>query len=517
MTFRTRHVLAGGLAATGLLATAALPGVSSPSAAGTAGPAPTATATPTPTPSPTVAWQPCTGAAAYDCAHVRVPKDYSRPDAGTFRLAVARLPARDQEHRIGSLFVNFGGPGGSGVQTLVSNGTRLFQRLNQRFDIVSFDPRGVGQSTPAIDCRVNQERSGPFGQPFGTPRNLHPRQLVAADEHYLQRCRRLNPGVLPYVSTANVARDMDRLRQAVGDRRLSYLGLSYGSYLGATYGAMFPDSYRALALEGPVDPVQYARDPIAVMAATSAALERAKGRFLQDCAAHPGGCSGFGHGEPGAALDRLVDRLDDRPLEVGARRLDGDDVRVALATGLHSAHTWGDLGSALVAAQQGDGAPLRLLADYYYGRLDDGSYRPSLDAFFAITAADQRNPDGLRPYLRAGRQSWHAFPHGYWLSGYTTHLWGADRVRARDVMRGPFTLPESSPTALVVGTTYDPASPYEGAQAMVRALGDARLLTLVGDGHGAYGGESACIDSGVNRYLLSGALPPAGTRCHPDK
>ena len=156
-----------------------------------------------------------------------------------------------------------------------------------------------------------------------------------------------------------------------------------------------------------------------------------------------------------------------------------------------------------------------MLADYYYGRLEDGSYRPSLDAFFAVTAADQQNPDGLRPYLRAGRQSWDAFPHGYWLSGYTQHLWGADQVRARGVMRGPFTLPETSPTALVVGTTYDPASPYQGAQAMVPALDNARLLTLVGDGHGAYGGESACIDQGINRYLLSGVLPPAGTRCHP--
>ena len=225
---------------------------------------------------------------------------------------------------------------------------------------------------------------------------------MAADRHYLQRCQRLNPGVLPYVSTANVARDMDQLRQAVGDRRLSYLGLSYGSHLGATYGAMFPDSYRALALEGPVDLVQYSRDPVSVMAATSAALERAKGRFLQACAADPGSCSGFGHGSAGAALDRLVARLDREPLAVGARRLDGDDVRVALATGLHSRDTWGDLAAALVAAQHGAGGPLRMLADYYYGRLEGGSYQPSLDAFFAVTAADQQNPDGLRPY-RAGR------------------------------------------------------------------------------------------------------------------
>jgi pimeloyl-ACP methyl ester carboxylesterase len=508
MTTRTPRTLAAASLGIAALAVALLPASNAATDTSTR-----TTRTTQPTGS-TLDWRPCPEDATYDCARLRVPRDHADPAAGSFRLAVARLPARDRQHRIGTLFVNFGGPGGTGVQTLVSNGTRLFGRLNERFDIVSFDPRGVGQSTPAIDCRVDQEHAGPFGQPFATPDTLDRRELVRADRRYLRRCQRLNPDVLPYVSTANVARDLDRLRRALGEDELSYFGLSYGSFLGATYARLFPDSYRGLVLEGPVDPRQYATDPVGLTAATSAALDRSTGRFLQYCAAHQAACSGFGGADPWRALDRLAERLDRRPLPVGDRTLDGDDLRVALGSGLHSDDTWGDLAAALVAAQRGDGTPLRELADGFYGRLPDGGYRPTLDAFFAISAADQRNPAGLRPYLRAGRASADAFDHSYFLGGYPQHLWGADRTRVRGVYRGPFTLPPGSPTALVVGTTYDPASPYDGARATVDALGNARLLTLDGDGHGAYGGESACVDRAVDRYLLTGTLPPPGTRCH---
>jgi pimeloyl-ACP methyl ester carboxylesterase len=502
MTTRSRRTLAAALSGFAVLAVAQLPASDAADQGQRRDPSPRS-----------LDWRSCPDHPRYDCARLRVPRDYADPDAGSFRLAVARLPARDQAHRIGSLFVNFGGPGGTGVQTLLSNGTRLFGRLNQRFDIVSFDPRGVGQSTPAIDCRVDQEHDGPFGQPFETPLDLDRGELVRADRQYLRRCQRLNPGVLPYVSTANVARDMDRLRELVGDARLSYLGLSYGSFLGATYAAMFPDSYRVMALEGPFDAEQYVRDPIHMTAATSAAMDRATGRFLQYCAAHQDACSGFGGDDPGRALDRLATRLDRHPLPVGERALDGDDLRVALGGGLRSPDDWDALAGALVAAQHGDGSMLRELADGFYGRQPDGTYRPFLDAFFAISAADQRNPVGLRPYLRAGRASWDAFDHSYFLSGYSQHLWGADRTPAPGAYRGPFTLPDVAPPVLVVGTTYDPASPYEAARALVDELGNARLLTLDADGHGAYGGESACVHRAVDRYLRSETLPPPGTRC----
>ena len=213
------------------------------------------------------------------------------------------------------------------------------------------------------------------------------------------------------------------------------------------------------------------------------------------------------------ALDALIDRLDEQPLRVGERTLDGDDVRVALGGGLRTRARWPRLRQALDAAQQGDGAALRELADGFYGRMPDGRTRPLLDQFFAVSAADQRNPPGLEPYLDAGADAWRAFDHSHFLGGYTEHVWGAARIRARGVFRGPFRASGSAPTVLVVGTTYDPATPYKDAQSLTRQLGNARLLTLDGDGHGAYGGESACLDAFVDAYLEHGDVPPPRARC----
>ncbi len=464
----------------------------------------------------TLRWSACVDAPGYDCAHVLVPRDYADPAAGNFRLAVVRLPARDQKHRIGSLFVNFGGPGGTGVQTLKSNGKRLFANLNQRFDVVSWDPRGVGESTPAIDCHVDQETAGPFAQPFPTPLNIDATKLVTRVRKYVQRCEQRNRDVLPYVSTANVARDLDFLRRAVGDRKLSYFGMSYGTYLGATYASMFPHSYRAMTLEGVLDPEQYANHPLQLRSALAAAQERATGRFLQYCVANQTACGHFGGTDPQWALDKLIGDLDRVPLDVGSRKLDGDDVRVALGQGLHSRESWPALGAALAAAESGNGAPLRQLADGFYGRRSDGTYRPTLDEFMAISAVDSQYPGGVAPYLNSGAYAWNNFDHAYFLAGYTNYVWGADRVRARGVFRGPFRASPSATPVLVVGTTYDPATPYKAAVNTTRMLGNARLLTMDGDGHGAYGGESGCIDTAVDTYLDRLALPAAGTHCRQD-
>ena len=458
-------------------------------------------------------WRSCPGRS--QCASLRLPEDYARPHGKRVRIALARLPARDRAHRIGSLFVNFGGPGGTGVDTVEQVGPTLFSTLNGRFDIVGFDPRGVGRSRPALDCKVDQEKEGVYAKPFFRP-GFSAARLIRSDRRYVRRCVRLNRGVLPYVSTANVARDLDRMRAAVGDAKLSYLGFSYGTFLGATYSSLFPAHVRALVLDGALDPDQYVNHPLANLDDQTAGFELALGRFLAACKAHPGACLHFGAGHPAAAFDHLVRRLNRHPLRVRGRRVrvDGDDVLAAAGNDLYAKQSWPDLAAALVlAGRRHDGTLLRDAVDEFYGYLGHGRYDPSSDRYFLIGAIEQRYPHTLGVYFRSGRASYHHHPHFWWNHGYSELSWGLFPVKPRGVFRGPFTTPASAPTTLVVGTTFDPATPYDGNRAAARELGNARLLTMEGDGHTAYGGNSACIDAAVDAYLIAGTLPPVGKRC----
>ena len=191
---------------------------------------------------PTLDWQPCGQASNVTCTTVEVPRDYDRPRDASLQLFVAKSPATDQAHKIGSLFINLGGPGAPAAEIIQRAGADGFPGLNARFDILAVDPRGVGQSQPAIDCKVNQETDGIYGQPFTTPDNLDVRALIAKDARYIGRCLELNHAVLPYVSTANVARDIDLIRRTLGERQITYVGFSYGTFLGATYASLFPDN-----------------------------------------------------------------------------------------------------------------------------------------------------------------------------------------------------------------------------------------------------------------------------------
>jgi pimeloyl-ACP methyl ester carboxylesterase len=470
-----------------------------------------------PKPAPAVDWEECEDAPDFDCATYAVPRDYDRPKGDTLDLAVTRLPATGTpSQRIGSLFVNFGGPGGDAVSSLHDFGAGLFATLNDRFDIVGFDPRGTGATEGAIDCAVNQETEGVYRQPFLTPENIDVGDWIGDSFRIANRCASLNRDILPYVSTANVARDMDRLREAVGDNRLNYLGFSYGTQLGATYASLFPHRYRALVLDGAVDPDQYMNRPVEGLFEQSAGFERAFGRFFQACAADQEACLGFGGEDPWGAYDELVERLDENPQPASPtdpRLVDGDDARAGAVVAIYAKQNWPFLAAALASAEAGDYELLRLLADFFYGRLDDGTYDPLTDRYYTLGAAEQDYPSSIRFYLRSGRHAWGMFDHAWWNTGYTDLAWGVFPVRARDTFDGPFRAKGSAPATLVVGTTYDPATPYRGAKRMVAQLGNARLLTMRGDGHTAYGGNSPCIDAAVDAYLEQGTLPPAGTKC----
>ncbi len=271
---------------------------------------------------PELDWRDCDD--GFECATAAVPRDYARPWGPKVRLALIRRPAVDQENRIGSLFLNPGGPGGSGVEFVRTAPPPAFQ-LVSKFDVVGFDPRGVGGSEPAVDCDEPTEGYEPM-----TPDTFDLRTLLQRGRTLSRLCQNRSEGFLASLTTANVARDLDLLRAAVGDRQLSYLGVSYGGLIGETYASLFPGRARALVLDSPVDGDVWLNHPFEAAEEQLVGFEASLDRFFAACAAAPDTCR-FGAGSPGApedAFDALLARLDETPLDLGdGRTVDGDLLR----------------------------------------------------------------------------------------------------------------------------------------------------------------------------------------------
>jgi pimeloyl-ACP methyl ester carboxylesterase len=462
-----------------------------------------------------VTWSPCGDAPSVTCARISAPLSYRHPNGRQIKLFVARSKATGD--RVGTLFFNFGGPGGTAADAVEAAGADLFPALGEHYDIVGMDPRGVGQSTPSIDCKVDQETDGIYSQPFTTPDNVNPSALIRKDLRYIARCGRLNGDILAHVSTANVARDINLIRRVLGEDKISYLGFSYGTFLGATFASMFPDRYRRMVLDGPLDADSYVNEPMDALSSQSDGFERALAHFLQACARDQTACAGFGGDDPQDALDELVARANAAPLPASGddpRPVDGDDVLAGTVVALYNKFNWPFLARALAAADNdNDGTALRILADAFYARNDDGSYDPISDRYFTIGATEQQYPRRLSTYFKAGKRSWTEHWHTFWNNGYDELNYGLYPYRDRDAYLGPFRIPDRAATPLVVATTYDPATTYRGALNLVRDERNARLLKVRGDGHTAYGNGSPCADSAIETYLITGALPPAGTVC----
>jgi pimeloyl-ACP methyl ester carboxylesterase len=460
-------------------------------------------------PVPELDWRACDD--GFECATAQVPLDHDNPRGRTIELALIRDPADDPEQRIGSLFLNPGGPGISGVEFLREAPPIARQIVGRRFDLVSFDPRGVGASRPAIDCQTDHESRGLYAQPFTRP-DSDLGEHVSRAAAYVKRCVQRNGDLMAHVGTADVARDLDLLRAAVGDKRLSYMGISYGTMIGATYASLFPGRARALVLDAAIDADTWVNRPFEAFREQSASLENVLDRFFALCVAHRDAC-GFGGDDPEAAFDALVERLDTRPLTVGERTLDGDDVRAAAMQAIYGAARWPQLAAGLREAEAGDGTILRAFADDFYDRLPDGSQGRLWDVYFAVTALDQDYPTRVAPFLEAGRHAFSLFDNFWFNSGYDELAQGLSPYESRDVFRGPFRHAPSALPALVIGGTYDPATPYRWSKRLVADLGNARLLTARGSGHGAITSLSPCIVAPVLAYLEEGVLPPEGTTC----
>ena len=485
------------LAATGLVVGA----TGSPSS-GAASQEPASQRRPGP-PVPSLDWTDCGD--GFQCANAAVPLDYRHPNGQTIEIALIRKPALDQANRIGSLFANPGGPGGSGIEFVRTAPPAAFQLLS-RFDFVGFDPRGVGASRPAIDCGTEET---PSFASFERPQTVDPAGFEARMRSIADACLANNAALLPHMSTANVARDLDLLRQGVGDEQLNYVGISYGSAIGAFYATLFPGRSRAMVIDSPMDVEGYVDHPVEFWQEHAAGFENTLDRFFTACAVAGPAC-GFGGTDPEAAFDALVSRLEAAPLPspdpATLPPLDADLVLVA-GDDLRAETRWPEYARALAAAEAGDPAPMY----EFLGLPAEPSARS--DAQTAVLAVDQRYDRRVAPYFDSGEHSYAMFDHFWWLGGYGLLQPAVWPVEDRGAFRGEIENPAEANPILVIGITYDPATPYVWAERFTADLGNARLLTYQSDGHGALTSLDPCLLGAFIGFINDLVLPPEGATC----
>ena len=420
-----------------------------------------------------------------------------------------RLPAQGDGPRIGSLLVNPGGPGGSGIEYARYARYLFPAQVRARFDIVGFDPRGVGSSTP-VRCLSDAELDALIAAPAVPRTPAQTAEVVAASRHFGAACQAKNGELLAHVGTVDSARDMDVLRAALGEAKLTYLGKSYGTFLGVKYAELFPGRIRGLVLDGALDPALTGARLNEVQASGFEANLR---DFLSSCARN-GGCPlGSTAAAATAELDRLLAALERSPLPAaGNRRLGPGPALLGLAAGLYSPQNgWPRLSAALAAAEKGDGAKLLGLTDSLTDRDPGGHYSNEVEANAAINCLDRPWPTSLPAIAASAVSAARTAPHfgaGLVYSSLPCAYWPVPPVEMPHPVRAT-----GAPRILVVGTTGDPATPYVWSQALAGQLDSGVLLTFEGDGHTAYGRGSSCVDSAVNRYLIELRAPPAGQVC----
>lgn len=448
-------------------------------------------------------WSSCKSS-GWQCAEVKVPLDYAKPAGDTISVALVRKQARDKDKRIGSLLFDFGGPGGSGVEIL-PRAANTFRSLNSRYDLVGFDPRGVAKSSGVV-CRDDKEQADAERRIDATPDTPAEEAAFLKDgSDFGAGCARRSGKVLPYVGTSNAARDMDLLRQVLGDAKLNYFGISYGTELGGTYTHLFPRNVGRTVLDAVVDPTA---DVVGHARNQATGFQRALDDYMKSTGQ-----------DPKAGTERiagLLSRLDERPLPTASgRELNQSLALTGIVMPLYSKESWPYLTQALAEVQQrGTGNLLLAMADSYNDRDKKGSYGTQSHSQRAISCADSK----ARPTAAQARALLPEFRRISPVFGEFL-AWDTAGWCANWPVPGERDVPEASaPGAgpvLVVGTTGDPATPYEGAKKMADKLGAGVgvLLTNKGEGHGAYSEGNTCVLRTVDAYLLEGRVPADGTVC----
>ena len=448
-------------------------------------------------------WEDCAG--GLECTTFEVPYDYENPSIGTFILPVTRHLANNLSERIGTLFINPGGPGVAALD-YVAYADQIFSKsIIDRFDIIAWDPRGVGQSDPHIDCVDSMDDY--FGLDPSPDDAAETNQLVAGAGLFASACMTQSGDFLTYVSTDDAASDIDVLRRALNEEQISYLGFSYGTKLGATWATLFPETVRAAVLDAAVDPTKGYVDDLILQAS---GFESSLDAFLTKCNAQQ--CSFMKVNESAEdAFDRILLSLDQNPIanDDGRAATNQGVAQTGIAGALYGDYQWPQLESALSAADLGDGQPLLIMFDEYFSRDSNGLTDDSLDAYFGISCLDRDElvtPDqvldlksrlqDIAPRLGAGWiqemlicANWKVAPRG----GVAIRAETANRI-------------------VVIGSVGDAATPLEGTRNMAKALGRARLVISPLEQHTTYGSDM-CVTKIVDEFLLNLTDGPDITTC----
>ena len=445
-------------------------------------------------------WSPCNG--DLQCASLVVPLNYADPGGPTIAIAVERHPAEEPAARIGSLVINPGGPGVSGLDDMSNQLSALTPQLLDDFDIVTFDPRGVERSDP-VSC----------GETPGAPPSTLPDPVPTTPtaqtttinglKQYAAACEKASGSVLPYVGSVDVARDLDRLRQALGDAGLTYMGQSYGTLLGLTYASLFPTHVRAMVLDSVIDPALSFNQ---ITTGQALGFESDLDAFFSWCASDAV-CPWRATGDPTTALLALIASSVSSPVPAGNGRVAGaGELYDALLDGLYSRSEWPTLGDALAADAAGEGGEVVAMSDHYNA---NGSTNGS-DAGVAVDCLDHPASHDLAVYgylAAVLKPSAPVFGPLLAWGEAACAVWPAPPTRPV----GPVSA-AGAPPVLVVGTTSDPATPYAWAVSVAHELRHGVLLTRDGDDHVAYF-YSSCVRDYAQSYLVSGITPPPGAVC----
>ncbi|GAA2698045.1 hydrolase [Actinoplanes palleronii] len=485
-------------------------------------------------PTPKLGWYKCYGIA--ECATVKLPLDYDKPKGAKTEIAVLRVKAKDQKHKIGSLFVNPGGPGGSATSFALDAPYFLSESVLQKFDVVGVDPRGIGASANIKCFRSVKAQTAVLNKlniafPVGAKQEA---TYLAGAKALGKACSTTGKPLSGAMSTAEVARDMDVVRRAVGDKKLTYLGFSYGTALGEYYANMFPDRVRALAIDGNLDPRAWVGAGSAGNQILDARLHSANGAYralkeiFKRCDQAGEKYCAFAAGNPEANFAAIATSLKAKPVvvsdESGTYTITYADFVGAELSMLYSPYAGestmqlaadvaalikGGSSSAVSTARASVLHRIRTARATGY----DFPYDNGFEATMGVVCTDGTHPKNVASWPAATTVRDRQAPYFGKAWGYidvpcARTTW---TVRDEDAYRGPFTKRTSAPV-LLVGNFWDPATNYDSSVAMSRQLPNSRLLTSDNWGHTAYG-TGTCATGAIDRYLLSAALPAKGKVC----